>query len=228
MLRIVSASIIGLLLGAAILVARHYLRGPRRLAEQQGAEGPLATEWKVDRAQHQQAPPKFIPGPRFEKSSVTTDPRSPDYDVIKLSKMSIMSLDTAFDKEPRDAIWAPPREQMLKETYEKDLASIQASSRLLTAECKSATCQLVFAGKSLEQAAEGSLLMQFTAAGNAVQPGRPYRKDGEVFLPVFVGYDAENRDPTAWARNHAKLRKTQLDLWRSRPLPPELPALPPN
>jgi hypothetical protein len=228
MLRIVSGSIIGLLLGAAILVVLLRLRSPQRSPEQEAPEGPAATEWKVDKAQFQPAPPKLIPGQSSTKPAITTDPRSPDYDVVKLSRLAVMSLDTAFDKEPRDALWAPAREQMLKETYERDLARIQATSRLLTAECKSATCQLVFAGKSLEDASGGSLLMQFTAAGNAVQPGKPYRKDGEVFLPVFVGYDAENRDPAAWTRNHAQLRKTHLDLWRSRPLPAGLPALPPN
>jgi len=233
MLRILSASTIGLVLGLTILFALHRLRGPHKLAENEVAPTRLATERKVDRTQNQQAPPRaapprFTPGPFLEDSSVTTDPRSPDYDPVKLSRLTNMSLGTAFDKEPRDPLWAPAREQMLKETNEADLASVHASARLLNVECKSATCKLVFVGKSLEESRWGSIIMQYTAAGNAIQPGKPRRKDGEVFSTVFVAYDAENRDPAVWARTHKKQREENLNRWRSKPVPPGYPPPPPN
>lgn len=229
MLRIV-ASTIGLLLGVVVLLVLHVLRGPQKTVASEVPAGYSTTEREVvGRSQNQQPPPpppRFAPPPSLDNSSVTTDPRSRDYDALKLVLLTGTSVSTVFDKEPRDPHFAPQREQMLREITEADLLSARAAARLLKVECKSATCKLTFVGKSPDETAWGNILMHYTAVGDALQPGNSYVKDGDVYSPVFVVFNAENREHGVWTKNYAKMRETYLASRRSLPVPAGFPAVP--
>jgi hypothetical protein len=228
MLRMASASTLGFLLGVAILLVLHGVRRRREVATHEQAQKPFATARKVG-PPHPSPPPRFVPGPFLEGPSVTSDPRSPDYDPVKLSFLTGMSLGTAFSRETRDPLFAPAREQMLRATSEADLASIHATARLEEVECKSSTCKLVFVARSLEEAGWGSILLQYTAAGGAISPGKPYRgADGDVFLTVFVAYEPGQRDHQTWAQLYKKRREENLSRRRSKPTLPGFPPPPPN
>jgi hypothetical protein len=166
--------------------------------------------------------------PLADNPPLTTDPRSPDYDVIKLTRSAKLSLVRAFETEPRDPVFAPAREQMLRETVEADLTSVYARARLASVECRSATCKLVFAGKTMEEARWGSLILRYTAPANAVQPGSPLQENDEFIVSTYVAYDAENRAHAVWAQTYARQREANLARWRARPVPDGFPPVPPN
>ncbi len=186
-----------------------------------------APERKAGVARTAEPPPRFISRPFTAKSSpLVSDPHSPDYDPVRLSQLAHLSFGSAFEKEPRDPVFAPAREQMLKETVEADLASVHATSRLLEVECKSATCKLLFAGKDLDEARWGSMIMQYTATGSALEPGTPYYKDGEVISPVFVAFKPEDRPNDAWAKTYPKQRAEHLRRAHADRLPANWPPVP--
>src|SRR3954469_15763627 len=139
-LRGVAASTIGLLLGVVILLLLRRSRDPHGMEKQEASSRNPAAERKAAAVRTAAPPPRFIPPPFADRAPLISDPRSPDYDVVRLSRLAHLSFGPAFEKEPRDPVFAPAREQMLKETVEADLASVHAASRLLTVECKSATC----------------------------------------------------------------------------------------
>jgi hypothetical protein len=228
LLRVVFASIIGLLLGVSILLLLRRPHNRPGLEKEEVHARSSAGEQRPGVARTAAPPPRFITRPFADKSPLVSDPKSPDYDVVRLSRLAHLSFGTAFENEPRDPVFAPRREQMLRDTVEADLASVHAASRLLSVECKSATCKLLFAGKDLDEARWGSMIMQYTATGSALEPGTPYMKDGTVISPVFVGFKAEDRPNDAWAKTYPKQRAEHLARAHSHPPPANWPPVPPQ
>jgi len=233
MKRAATAVTIGLVAGAAASIfllrpARNPPPSPSRSQEQgqpspPGPQGARATLPSAVRARPFKP---LAPAPRVSNGLVT-DQNDPGYDVTQVVKVLDVTVAAAFDSETRDPRWAPRREQYITDIVGRDLQSVQARAELVSTECRHSTCQLVFAGPTLEEAGWGSLLIQYATLGVFTEPGQPVQDGDRVYLPVFVAVHPDERSNDGWQEYYAHKRKVFLADRRQRPHPgPHYPPVP--
>jgi hypothetical protein len=158
--------------------------------------------------------------------ALVTDQNLPGYDVVRLIEATDASVVAIFEGETRDGSWAPARESALKKIVSRDLEGVGAKAELAATECHHSTCKLLFAGSTLEEARWGSILMQYATLGSFTEPAQPYRRDGRVYLPVYVAFHPEERGEQTWSDYYQQKRRAQLDRWRRVPPRPGYPPVP--
>jgi hypothetical protein len=189
-------AVIAGLIGLPLLGIRHRPESPAARRESAAPPPPAPRTGRTPASGHRAPlpPPRFLAAPALPGESVL-DPRSPGYDPVMAIRQGGRSLSELFAQEPRDPLWAPAREQQMRDVLSEPL--VKAGSRIASAECRSFSCKLV-----LELPADRPEAITETIVGNVsedlaivVSPDR----EGFVQVTRLVATRPELRDADSFA-----------------------------
>jgi hypothetical protein len=141
------------------------------------------------------SPPRFIPS--SEPKLVENDPISPNYDALKLSRVTRKTA-PVFQAELRDANWAAPLEDRLKQRLRREIMARVPDVGLKSVECRTQMCQVVFElpNEDVNTRDQTMLLLQRPELGvfanfTSEDPPVPGQLTGYLFMDRALGATEE-------------------------------------
>lgn len=146
------------------------------------------------------------------EAAVTTDPRAPDYDPVKLASVLEWPAPEVFAAEPRNEPWARPFESQLEAMVAESLAVDLPSATVTEVECRTASCRLsVSVDAELADAAH-AYLQTMTPLGTLVSPSFGELTDGRQTVVMHSLLGPDLHEPSAFREFFGQFRdKRQRD-----------------
>lgn len=167
----------------------------------------------------------FIPSP----AAVVNDPRSKEYDAVKLQEVSGASWRQVFLREPRHPDFAPFVERRLNHYLGHDLKASGAAARILGVECRSRVCEVTLEADDKNAMNVALHALQMTPISNVFSMGAETAPGVRILTYAWEGNE---RKVTEWLLAYPNLRAKALEEKREivagQGLPPGFPPIPPD
>jgi hypothetical protein len=137
-------------------------------------------------------------------AKISADPRSPNYDPVKLALLGKNPHDL-HDAEPRQEAWAAAIEGQLKSLAEDRLKNVPGGS-VVDVDCRTSSCTLT-AEAPLDSELELQLELQAVPYGQYEAYKGQQTEDGKFRYAVVGLIDPNRKDPAAFAE---RLQKVQV------------------
>jgi hypothetical protein len=137
--------------------------------------------------------PARVPAAARGSASTPLDPRSKKYDAVVAARILSLTSAELWEREPRDEVFAVPRERFFQGRFVEILRPLVPSAALESVECRRGTCLLALSAAT-EEAGQLDAALGFIPIGDRFVTESSEGESGRTQVLVHVSVTREHMD----------------------------------